>query len=79
MKKTELVRDAKTVWLVEENSFSFVKDQSEWVGAKIVFDIPRKKHKTLLRFTHQGLTSAYACYDICERADSGTSNKVCST
>jgi uncharacterized protein YndB with AHSA1/START domain len=68
MKITELVPDTKVVWLVLENSFNFIKDQSEWVGTKIIFDISRKGNKTELRFTHQGLTPAYECYDICENA-----------
>src|SRR4051812_18864647 len=52
MKITELVPDTKVVWHVLENAFNFVKDQSEWVGTNVVFDISRKDHKTLLRFTH---------------------------
>jgi len=68
MKITELVPNKKVVWLVEENHFSFTKDQNEWVGTKIIFEISKKDGKTEIHFTHQGLVPAYECYKICQDA-----------
>jgi len=65
MRLIEVVPDKKVVWLCLDNYFSFTKDQTEWVGTKIEFDISEKDGKTQLRFTHLGLTQAYECYDIC--------------
>ena len=65
MKLIEVVPDKKVVWLVLDNYFSFTKDQTEWVGTKIEFEISEKGGKTQLHFTHRGLVPAYECYDIC--------------
>lgn len=68
MKLIEVTPDKKIVWLVLENYFSFIKDQGEWVGNKIIFDISQQGDKTQLRFTHQGLVPAYECFEICNNA-----------
>ncbi len=68
MKIVEFVPDKKVVWLVLENHFDFTKDKSEWKGNKIVFEISEKSDQTQLRFTQQGLTPAYECYNICHDA-----------
>jgi hypothetical protein len=65
MKLTEVIPDKKVVWLCLGNYFSFTKDQTEWVGTKIEFDISEEDGKTQLVFIHHGLTRAYECYDIC--------------
>ena len=70
MKVTELVPGKKVVWHVLYNHFSFVKDDSEWVGTDIVFEIAPRGDKTELRFTHVGLVPAYECFEVC--ADSWT-------
>lgn len=68
MKLTEVVPDERVVWQVMENYFNFTTDKHEWAGTKIVFDISQEGGKTLLRFTHVGLTPAYECYDVCRKA-----------
>lgn len=68
MRITELVPDKKVVWLVLDNYFNFIKDQSEWKGNTIHFDISPKGNQTQIRFTHQGLVPAYECYEICFNA-----------
>lgn len=65
MRLIEVVPNKRVVWLVLDNYFSFTKDQSEWVGNTIEFDIAEKDGKTELRFTQYGLVPAYECYDIC--------------
>ncbi|MFB9844836.1 SRPBCC family protein [Mucilaginibacter ginsenosidivorans] len=68
MRLTEVVPNKRVVWLVLDNYFSFTKDQSEWVGNTIEFDITEKDGKTQLLFTQHGLVPAYECYDICFNA-----------
>jgi Activator of Hsp90 ATPase homolog 1-like protein len=65
---TELIPSKKVVWTVLDNFFNFTKDNTEWKGTKIVFDISRKNGKTEVRFTHVGLVPHYECYDVCSDA-----------
>ena len=73
MKLIEVIPDKKVVWLVIDNHFNFTKDESEWKGTKIIFEISQKGNKTQLHFTHQGLVPEYECYDICRQ---GWSNYI---
>lgn len=74
MKLIEVVPGKKVVWLVLNNYFSFAKDETEWIGNKIEFDISEKDNKTQVHFTHHGLVPAYECYDICFDAWTGYIN-----
>lgn len=71
MKIVELVPDKKVVWLVLENQFNFTKDQHEWKGNKIVFEISQKDNQTQLQFTQIGLVPGYECYNVCKDAWTG--------
>jgi hypothetical protein len=68
IKITELIPAKKVVWLVLDNYFKFTKDETEWKGTKMIFDISEKGGKTEIRFTHEGLVPAYECYDVCKSA-----------
>jgi hypothetical protein len=65
IKVTELIPGKKVVWLVLDNYFDFVEDQTEWKGTSIVFDISKKGSKTEVRFTHVGLVPRFECYNVC--------------
>ena len=67
-KITEFAPSKKVVWQVLDSQLSFVKDQSEWTGTEIVFEIYEKDGKTEIRFTHTGLVPKYECYDSCSNA-----------
>lgn len=67
-KVVELVPNKKVVWLVTESKLSFVKNQSEWTGTKITFDIEEKNGTTEIRFTHAGLLPVFECYGSCSNA-----------
>jgi len=67
-KITEMVPGKRVVWHVMDSYLSFVKDNTEWNGTDIVFDISRKGAKTELRFTHVGLAPAVECYGDCSSA-----------
>lgn len=68
MKIIEFVPNKKVVWLVLENQFNFTKDQNEWKGNKVVFEISSNGNQTQLRFTQVGLTQEYECYNVCHDA-----------
>ena len=68
IKISELVPGKKIVWNVLDNYFNFIKDQNEWVGTDVVFEIARQGDKTEIHFTHIGLVPAYECYNICSDA-----------
>ena len=71
LKTVELIPDQKVVWLVLENHFKNAKDQSEWVGNSITFDISKQDDKTKVVFTQIGLVPSYDCYKNCEWAWTG--------
>lgn len=66
IKLIEVILNQKIVWLIEENYFSFTKDDTEWTNTKAVFDISEKDNKTQLTFTHIGLVPEYECYEVCK-------------
>ncbi len=68
MRIEEFVPNKKVVWRVLENTFNFISDKSEWVGTRIVFELGSEGNKTRIRFTHEGLTPEYECFEICEEA-----------
>jgi uncharacterized protein YndB with AHSA1/START domain len=65
---TEFIPGKRVVWLVVDSKLSFVKDQTEWNGSKITFEIAKKGDKTELRFTHVGLVPEVECYGDCSSA-----------
>jgi hypothetical protein len=68
MKLTEMIPGKKLVYQVIENDFNFVKDKSEWVDTKLVFDIFTDGSQTKVKFTHEGLVPDYECYQVCNEA-----------
>lgn len=64
-KVTELVPGKKVVWHLEEADLSFAQNKEEWKGTDIVFEILVKDGKTVVTFTHRGLTPKFECYEAC--------------
>ncbi|MGB4848993.1 MAG: SRPBCC domain-containing protein [Saprospiraceae bacterium] len=75
IKLIEIVPDKKLVYLVLDNQFNFIKDKTEWVNTKLIFDISKDDGKTKVQFTHEGLVPEYECYNVCNDAWSGYINK----
>lgn len=64
-KLVEVIPDHRVVWLVTEADMPFLKDRSEWVNTKVIFDIANDNGKTKLTFTHEGLVPQLECYNAC--------------
>lgn len=56
------------MWHVLDSRLTFVKDQTEWTGTDVIFEITRTDDRTELRFTHAGLVPAFECYGGCSGA-----------
>ena len=69
-KETELIPNEKVVWLITDSKLNPLKfkDESEWTGTKIIFEISQKNNKTQVRFTHVGLIPTFECYGDCSWA-----------
>ena len=68
LKLIEAVPNEKLIYLVVDNHFNFVKDKSEWINTKLIFDINKEGLQTKVTFTHEGLVPSYECYDVCNDA-----------
>lgn len=71
IKLIEKVPNQRLVYLVVDNQFNFVKDKTEWVNTKLIFEISNTGNKTEVKFTHEGLVPTYECYQVCNEAWTG--------
>jgi hypothetical protein len=74
MRLIEVIPNKKVVWLVLDNYFNFTKDNNEWTGTRISFEISEVDNSTQIRFSHPGLLPDFECYHICSNAWSGYIN-----
>ncbi len=68
MKLIKVIPEKRVVWLVLDNYFNFIEDQTEWKNTKIIFDVSRKGDRTEIHFTHQGLVPECECCNVCSKA-----------
>ena len=61
----EQVPDKRLVWLVTDSQLTFVKDQDEWNGTRIIFDISEKDGRTQVDFVHEGIGPHKECFEKC--------------
>ncbi|MDB5111956.1 MAG: hypothetical protein JWR67_3070 [Mucilaginibacter sp.] len=73
-KLIEVIPDNKVVWLITESKLTFIEDQEEWTGTRIVFDITKAGDQTEVRFTQLGLVPEIECYTDCSNAWNGYIN-----
>jgi Activator of Hsp90 ATPase homolog 1-like protein len=66
-KLIEVDHDKKVVWLTIDSKLTFVKEQDEWNGTKMIFEILKQGGKTKLMITHLGLVPEFECFDACSK------------
>ncbi|MES2411025.1 MAG: SRPBCC domain-containing protein [Bacteroidota bacterium] len=66
-KVVELIPNKNVVWLVSDSKLKF-REEDEWTGTKIIFEINEVGNNTQLRFTHVGLIPKFECYGNCSWA-----------
>lgn len=64
-KVEEMIPNQRVVWRVTGSQIRYVQDIDEWTGTRIIFELSEQDGKTLLRFTHEGLTPRIECFDSC--------------
>ena len=66
-KLIEVEQDKKVVWLTTDSKLTFVKEQDEWNGTKMIFEISKQEDKTKLVITHLGLVPQFEWFDACSK------------
>lgn len=64
----EFIPNKKVVWKVTDSLIDIpeLKNKTEWINTKIVWEISAQGNKTELQLTHIGLTPKIECYIVCE-------------
>lgn len=67
MRVKELAPNTKVVWWVEDSLIALpdLKNQTEWIGTTIIWEIDEQKGGSLIKLTHIGLNPDIECYEIC--------------
>jgi len=68
MKVEELIPNTKVVWYVTDSLIGIpeLKNKTEWINTKIIWEISTLEDRPELQLTHFGLTPQIECYSICE-------------
>ena len=61
----EVVPNERMVWEVIDARQVWVKDPTEWVGTRIVWEISSQARGTQIDMTHIGLVPEIECYEKC--------------
>jgi hypothetical protein len=63
-----LIKNKKVVWHVTDSMIDIpeLKNKTEWINTKIIWEITSKDNQTVLQLTHEGLTPEIECFTICE-------------
>ncbi|WP_126654191.1 SRPBCC family protein [Chryseobacterium aureum] len=67
MRIKEAIPHSRLIWYVEDSLIALpeLKNQTEWIGTRIVWEMKQKENSSLLQLTHLGLNPAVECYAIC--------------
>src|SRR4051794_6745123 len=71
MTLTEVVPGERMVWHVTDSWVVFAEDTREWEDTDVVFTVDEQGGRTVVTFTHAGLSPAVECYDLCSDAWTG--------
>lgn len=67
MQVKEACSDKKMIWYVVDSLINLpeLKNQTEWIGTTIVWEVEQNNENTKIKVTHLGLNPDIECYDIC--------------
>jgi uncharacterized protein YndB with AHSA1/START domain len=68
---TDVDSPSRISWLVLDSWLTFTEVKDEWTGTTITFDVFEQDGLTSIRFTHEGLTPEFECYELCSNAWTG--------
>ncbi|WP_353145369.1 SRPBCC domain-containing protein [Chryseobacterium sp.] len=67
MRVKEAIPNSRICWHVEDSRIAIpsLKNQTEWIGTAIVWEMKQNENSSLLQLTHIGLQPSIECYEIC--------------
>lgn len=65
VKVAEVIPGKKIVWDIIDAFQTWVKEPTEWVGTKILWEITEAKDGSAVHFTHEGLAPKLECFSQC--------------
>lgn len=68
---TEVVPPKRLSWLLLDSWLTITDVKDEWTGTTASFEISEHDDLTHVRFTHNGLTPEFECFDLCSNAWTG--------
>lgn len=71
LRVTEVDPPRRISWLVLDSWLAFTEVKDEWTGTTVIFDVFEQDGLTHVRFTHDGLTPDFECYELCSNAWTG--------
>lgn len=67
VKVSEVLPDNKIIWEFIDTYQGWVKNPTEWVGTKIVWEVFPQKDSVEVKMTHLGLVPELECFDRCTK------------
>lgn len=58
---------SRIVWDVVDCYIPGLKDQTEWTGTSVVWELSSSNGTTTVKMTHRGLVPEVECYGMCEQ------------
>ena len=66
-KVSEMLPDTKIIWEFIDAYQGWVKNPTEWVGTKIIWEVTPQKDSVEVKMTHAGLVPELECFDQCTK------------
>jgi hypothetical protein len=64
-KVSEMLPDHQIIWEFIDTYQGWVKNSTEWVGTKIIWEVTPQKDSVEVKMTHVGLAPELECFDQC--------------
>ncbi len=67
-KVAEIQPGSKIIWEFIDTYQTWVKDSTEWVGTKIIWEVTPQKEGVEVKMTHVGLVPELECFSQCTKS-----------